>query len=57
VVFESTIPRKGYGLHNVNLRLALMFGQDAGLHVEPNEKRGTRVWFRVPAWEQEGSAL
>jgi len=39
----------GVGLANTNRRLKHAFGADAGLHTEPIDPHGFRVWFDLPA--------
>lgn len=54
--------RGSYGLRNVNKRLALHYGRDAGLQVESAEGAGTRITFRIPIvqeakeWTREQSS-
>ncbi|MGG3456384.1 cache domain-containing sensor histidine kinase [Paenibacillus rhizolycopersici] len=41
----------GYGLRNVNERLFLHYGQEAGLTVDSREGEGTQVSFSIPIME------
>lgn len=40
---------KSVGLWNVNKRLTLSYGKEAGLHLESVQGRGTRCFFHIPA--------
>lgn len=44
--------RSGYGLRNVDERLRLYWG--AGLTIESEYRKGTRVGFAVPCIQEEG---
>ena len=39
---------KGYGVRNVNDRLALMYGENYTLHIESYPGTGTRVKIHIP---------
>lgn len=40
--------RKGYGMHNVQERIQLMYGQDYGLTIDSSPGEGTVVTVRIP---------
>lgn len=42
----------GYGLRNVNERLLLHYGQEAGLSIDSREGEGTQVSFSIPIMEE-----
>ncbi|MBD2844076.1 sensor histidine kinase [Paenibacillus sp. IB182496] len=44
--------RGSYGLRNVNTRLQLHYGPEAGLSIESEAGRGTRVSFAIPTADQ-----
>ncbi len=37
----------GFGIYNVHQRLIGLYGQDAGLHIESERNKGTKVWFQI----------
>mgnify|MGYP005771678093 FL=1 len=43
---------RGLGMANVDERLRLYYGEDAGLRVESRPGQGTRVEFSIPRQEQ-----
>lgn len=43
----------GVGLFNVNQRLMMMFGQDAGLSIRSRRNEGTAISFRIPQTKGE----
>lgn len=49
--------KMGYGLRNVNIRLKLMFGQEAKIWIESREEEGTAVYVTVPRIEHENRGL
>jgi len=49
--------KMGYGLRNVNIRLKLMFGQEAKIWIESREGEGTSVYVTVPRIEHENRGL
>lgn len=40
--------RKGYGMHNVQERIQLMYGHDFGLTIDSAPGEGTVVTVRIP---------
>lgn len=44
----DTAPESGYGLHNVNQRIKLYYGQEYGLSIESEYQHGTRVTVALP---------
>lgn len=46
-------PDTSYGLRNVNERLLLHYGPEAGLTIESKPQAGTRVSFSIPIMEEE----
>ncbi|UUZ79637.1 hypothetical protein LJK88_31645 [Paenibacillus sp. P26] len=46
-------PDASYGLRNVNERLMLHYGPEAGLTIESKPQAGTRVSFSIPILEEE----
>ncbi|MFJ7935106.1 LytS/YhcK type 5TM receptor domain-containing protein [Sporosarcina sp. NPDC096371] len=42
----------GMGLFNVNRRLRMTFGDQAGLSITSKEHEGTMISFRIPKWEE-----
>jgi two-component system sensor histidine kinase YesM len=59
---QESDARGSYGLRNVNKRLLLHYGREAGLQVESAEGAGTRITFRIPIvqepkeWTREESS-
>ena len=47
------VSRDGYGIYNVQERIRLYFGEDAGLTIESATGVGTRVSFTIPVISQE----
>ncbi|MBZ4644582.1 MAG: putative signal transduction protein with a C-terminal ATPase domain [Clostridia bacterium] len=47
---ETSEEKRGYGLKNVNERIKLYFGQDYGLQVYSEERKGTKVIVRIPKY-------
>jgi two-component system sensor histidine kinase YesM len=39
---------RNIGLHNIHQRLLLKFGENAGIRIESEAGKHTRVWFRIP---------
>jgi two-component system sensor histidine kinase YesM len=48
---DQPIPDANYGLRNVNERLQLHYGLDAGLIIESRPNAGTRISFSIPILE------
>ncbi len=38
----------GVGISNVNERLRILYGEEYGLHIESEDGKGTKAWFRIP---------
>lgn len=53
---ENDPTRKSIGLGNVNARLRILYGDDAGLRIESAPDRGTRVTITIPAERGETDA-
>ncbi|GIN71354.1 sensor histidine kinase YesM [Bacillus sp. J14TS2] len=49
-IFEGRNKSKstGIGLHNINERIKLMFGDEYGIHIESKKEAGTRVIVKLP---------
>lgn len=41
------------GIHNINARLKILYGEEYGLHIESMIGEGTRVWMVIPKIEGE----
>ena len=41
------------GIHNINARLKILYGEEYGLHIESTIGEGTRVWMVIPKIEGE----
>lgn len=49
-----TYRSKGYGVHNVNERIVLLYGEENKIRVESKEGEGTRVCIRIPKKKENG---
>ena len=45
---EQSIQEGGFGLQNVQQRLQLVYGTNAGLHIESEWEEGTRITVVIP---------
>lgn len=41
------------GVHNINARLKILYGEEYGLHIESTIGKGTQVWMVIPKIEGE----
>lgn len=45
---EETVDRTHIGIHNVNQRIKIKYGENYGIQIDSKEKYGTKVIIRVP---------